>query len=179
MNNFLYNIANKFNIDSDIDSIKPLGEGFINDTYFVKTVAEESDDYIFQRKNKDIFKSIPEMMDNIEKVTAHLKNKIISWGGNPEREALTVTKTKDNKLFYKDENGDYWAMCIFINDHQVFDKAETLELAFSGGKGIGKFQYMLSDFTESLVDTLPGFHDIKYRFNQWDKALQNDNIIMN
>lgn len=171
MENVLINISQQFNIDSEIDSIKPLGEGFINDTFIIKTKDESSSNYLLQRKNKNIFTNIPAMMDNIQKVTDHLKRKILVAGGNPEREALTVIKTRDGKLFYQDKDEEYWAVCLFIDDHLIFEVAETPELAYAGGKGIGKFQSMLADFEGALVDTLPGFHDIKFRFNQWDEAL--------
>lgn len=169
--NKLREIAKQFKIESEIESIKPLGEGFINDTYTISTKDANASNYLLQRKNKNIFKNIPSMMDNIEKVTAHLKRKIILSGGNPEREALTVIKTHNDALYYQDEDGEYWAACLFIDDHLIFEVAETRELAISGGKGIGKFQSMLADFEGTLVDTLPGFHDIKFRFKQWDEAL--------
>ena len=58
------------------------------------------------------------------------------------------TPTKDGKLYYQDEDGEYWAVCVFIGDTIAYQKADTPELAYQGGKGIGKFQAMLSDFTE-------------------------------
>lgn len=166
-------IANQFQIKGNIKSINTLGEGFINDTYIVET---ENDDpnYLLQRKNGNIFKNIPGMMENIEKISHHLKEKIKKNKGNTEREALTITKTKSNDLYYRDAEGEFWAMCLFIKDSLVYQEANTLELAYAGAKGIGKFQTMLSDFHSPLVDTLPGFHNIKFRFNQWDESLKKD-----
>ena len=114
------------------------------------------------------------MMDNILKVTSHLKSKITQEGGDPERESLTLTKTKSGALYILDEHGEYWTMCILIKDHVHFENADTPELAESGGKGIGKFQSMMSDFDGELVDTLPGFHNIRFRFEQWDESLKSD-----
>ena len=116
------------------------------------------------------------MMENIQQVTTHLKNKIVAQGGDPMREALTITPTKDGKLYYQDEDGEYWAVCVFIGDTIAYQKADTPELAYQGGKGIGKFQAMLSDFTEPLTDILPGFHNIRYRFQQWDQVLAKDPV---
>jgi len=176
MDKKLKQIASHFKIESEIESIKPLGEGFINDTFKVKTIDFAASDYILQRKNINIFKNIPGMMVNIDKVTAHIKEKIVKAGGDKNREALTIINTTDNNLFYQDEEGQYWTVCLFIEDHLIFEKAETLELAYAGGKGIGKFQSMMADFKENLVDTLPGFHDIKFRFKQWDEALLKDAV---
>ena len=33
---------------------------------------------------------------------------------------------------------------------------------------------MLSDFTEPLAEVIKGFHNIRWRFEQWDKALAED-----
>lgn len=168
-------IADKFVVDGEIDSVKPLGEGFINDTFIIKT-QNNGTAYILQRKNKKIFTDVPAMMDNIFRVTNHLKNKVVAAGGDPMREAMTVTLTKDGKLFYMDSDGEYWAACQFIGDTIAYQAAGTPELAYQGGKGIGKFQAMLSDFTEPLADILPGFHNMRYRFEQWDAILSKDPV---
>lgn len=166
-------IAEKFDIKGKITGVKPLGDGFINDTYIIETEAD-SPNYILQRKNRNIFTNIPAMMDNIERVTTHLKNKIATAGGDPMREAMTITTTRDGKLCHRDEAGEYWAACLFIDDTIAYDAANTPELAYQGGRGIGKFQAMLSDFQETLTDILPGFHNMRYRFEQWDKVLTAD-----
>lgn len=174
MDKVLSQIVSQFDIKGDVADIQQLGQGFINDTYIVTTVDEKCDDYLLQRKNKNVFRKIPGMMDNILKVTTHLKGKITREGGDPEREALTLVGTKTGALYFMDEQGEYWAMCILIKDHVHFENADTPELAESGGRGIGKFQSMMSDFDGDLVDTLPGFHNIRFRFEQWDESLKKD-----
>lgn len=173
MPNTLLQIASKFALEGQVEQVRPLGEGFINDTYIIET-EKGTPNYILQRKNKQIFTNIPAMMDNIVRVTNHLKNKILERGGNPQREAMTVTPTRDGSLCYKDEHGEYWAVCEFIGDTIAYQAANTPELAFQGGKGIGMFQAMLSDFEGQLTDILPGFHNMRFRFEQWDKALNDD-----
>lgn len=175
MENTLQSIASKFVLDGSIKQVKPLGEGFINDTYIIETEKGGSS-YILQRKNKKIFTNVPAMMNNILMVTTHLKNKIVVAGGNPLREALTIIPTTDGKLYYKDAQGEYWAVCLFIDDTIAYQAAGTPELAYQGGKGIGKFQAMLSDFAEPLADILPGFHNMRYRFEQWDAILAKDPV---
>lgn len=170
----LKEILSKFKIQGNIKSVKPLGEGFINETFFVETVAETSPDYLLQRKNKAVFSDIPAMMDNIERVTLHLKEKIRLNGGDPMSEAMTVIKSTDEKLYYLDNSGEYWAVCLFIKDSITYEAADKPELAYAGGRGIGKFQAMTSDFKGKLADIIPGFHNIRYRFEQWDKVLSEN-----
>lgn len=173
MNQNLSEIGTQFKFDGVVKEIRILGEGLINDTFFVETEGN-SPNYILQRKNKKIFKDIPSMMDNIFKVSSHLKKKVISKNGDPMREAFTITPTIDNKLYYKDAFGEFWAACYFIEDTITYDKADSAELAEQGGRGIGLFQSMLADMTEPLTDILPGFHNMKFRFKQWDETLLKD-----
>lgn len=168
----LYTIAERFAFAADVRDIKPLGEGFINDTYIVTTNVAR---YILQRKNHSIFPDVAAMMDNIARVTAHLKAKVAAMGGDPMREVLTVVPTVDDKLYYTDGE-NYWAACLYIEGSVTHDKADTPRLAYMGGKGIGRFQAMLSDFDEPLAEVIKGFHNIRWRFEQWDATLQEDRV---
>lgn len=171
-NETLAAIAAKFDIGANVASVKPLGEGFINDTFIVTTTGENN--YILQRKNHIIFPDVPSMMNNIAMVTSHLKDKVAKAGGDPMREVLTVTPTHDGKLYFCDESGNYWAMCLFIKGSVTYDRADSPNLAFKGGQGIGRFQSQLADFDKPLAETIKGFHNIRWRFTQWDEALARD-----
>ncbi|HIZ86033.1 MAG TPA: phosphotransferase [Candidatus Coprenecus stercoravium] len=165
-------IAERFCLDGKPSEVRPLGDGFINDTYVVE-LENSALRYILQRKNTGIFQNIPEMMDNIQAVTTHLKRKITEAGGDPLKETLTLIPACDGKPYYE-ENGEFWCVTVFIEDALTYQSADTPELAYQGGCGIGRFQAMLADFQGDLVDTLPGFHNIKYRFSQWDRTLAED-----
>ena len=177
-------IASRFEISGTIKEIRPLGPGFINDTFIVKTL--EGPEYILQRKNHVVFPDVPGMMNNIRMVTEHIKGKVAAAGGDPMREVLTVTRrngetlTEEEKaqpycdLYYKDEDGNFWAVCEFIKGSVTYEKADTPALAYKGGQGIGKFQAQLADFTTPLSETIKGFHNIRWRFQQWDEAISTD-----
>lgn len=173
MEDKLLEIVSQFDLDAPVKSVKPLGDGFINDTFIVKTEGD-APDYILQRKNKDIFPDVPAMMDNISRVTNHIRRHVIKAGGDPMREVMTVVPTKDGKLCYEDENGDFWAATVFIADTIAYNKADSPELARKGGQGIGRFQAQLADLHEPLAETIKGFHNIRFRFEQWDEALKRD-----
>ncbi len=166
-------IASQFALEGNILEISTLGEGFINDTFLIRT-NENSPNYILQRKNKNIFTDVPAMMDNIVRVCDHLKRKVAEKGGDPMREAMTIIPTNSGEWCYKDEDGEFWAVCMFIDDTVAYSSAATPALAFQGGKGIGMFQAMLSDFDGSLTDILPGFHQMRVRLEQWDEAVRAD-----
>ncbi len=176
MNTKLLEIAQCFQLSDKVAKIKALGEGFINDTYIVQTHGDTSDNYIMQRKNKNVFKDIPAMMDNIQRVCQHIKEKVIVSGGDPMHEVMTLIETKDQNLYYKDSDGEFWTVCIFISGSVSYQAIDSPELAFSGGKAIGKFQCMTSDFSGHLSDILPGFHNIRFRLKQWDEVLRRDPV---
>lgn len=169
-------IASKFKLEGPVERVEPMGEGFINDTFIIRTQGNDVPDYLLQRKNKRIFTNVPAMMENIQKVCTHIKSKVIAKNGDPMREAMTIIPATDGKLYFVDEEGEYWAVCVFINDTIAYQAAKTPELAYQGGKGIGLFQSMVSDLKEPLTDILPGFHNIRYRFNQWDAVLAKDPV---
>ena len=181
------NIVSRFETVGTVEEIRPLGPGFINDTLIVKCNDNGTEvRYILQRKNHHVFPDVPGMMNNIIMVTEHIKAKVAAAGGDPDREALTVVKRRQesitesestqpyNDLYYKDEDGNYWAMCTFIEGSVTYERADTPALAFKGGQGIGKFQAQLADFTTPLSETIKGFHNIRWRFQQWDEAVNKD-----
>ncbi len=173
MNYNLTEIANQFRLDGKVKKVKALGEGFINDTFRIETECD-APNYILQRKNKNVFSPIADMMENIQKVCLHIKEKVKKAGGDPLREAMTIIPSIDEKLYYLDADEEYWAVSLFIDDTIAYEKAETPELAYAGGRGIGKFQSQVSDLKEPLTDILPGFHNIRFRFEQWDDVLNRD-----
>ena len=163
-------IASRFAIDGTATEVKPLGEGFINDTYTVALDGDPRPRYILQRKNHLIFPDVPAMMDNIDRVTRHIKTKV----QDPLRETLTVIPTREGALYHRDADGNYWAMTLYIPGTRSYTRADTPEMAFQGGKGLGQFHRLVSDFHEPLAEVIKGFHNLRWRFQQWDEALRRD-----
>ena len=161
----LFEIASLFAIEGEIAEINVLGEGFINDTFVVTTVGA-APNYILQRKNHIVFPDVPGMMDNIKAVTEHIKAKV----SDSMRETLTVIPAKDGKLYAQDGE-NFWAVCLFIPDTASYDRADSPALAYQGGVGIGRFQALLADFDKPLNETIKGFHNIRWRFQQWDETI--------
>ena len=164
----LFEIASHFALEGAVASVEALGEGFINDTFVVKT-SGSAPNYILQRKNHIVFPDVPGMMDNIKAVTEHIKAKVT----DPMRETLTVVPATDGKLYHKDGE-NYWAVCLFIPDTVTYDRADSTALAYQGGVGIGRFQALLADFDKPLNETIKGFHNIRWRFEQWDATIAAD-----
>ena len=84
----LTDVVLQFDLAGQIDSIKPLGNGLINDTYKVETVGGPS--YVLQRINHNIFKDVDLLQNNIVSVTSHIRRKLEAAGASDvDRKVLT------------------------------------------------------------------------------------------
>ncbi len=169
-NDHLHTIVLNFQIEGKPVAICHLGQGHIHETYLVKT-GKGTPDYVLQHINTNIFRNVAEMMDNISKVTGHLQKKLSTLpGSDPLRETLKVIPSVNGQSWFEDENRHFWRMYIYITDAFVYQKIEKPEMAMEAGKAIGRFQLLLSDLDAPLFDTLPRFHDINFRWEQYNQA---------
>lgn len=169
----LKEIVLKFNVENEINEVKPLGEGLINDTFKVYVNDCETPKYVLQRINNAIFQDVDLLQDNIEKVTNHIRKKLIEKNETDlDRKVLNFIKTKDDKKFYFDGE-KYWRLMVFISDSYTY-QAVTPEYSYTAGLAFGEFQSMLSDIEETLGETIPSFHNIELRLSQLREAVEND-----
>ena len=107
-----------FQWNGKIKEVKNHGSGHINDTYRVVLEAEDGSEsnVVLQRINTHVFTRPVELMENVLRVTAFLREKIIGYGGDPERETLNVIPALDGKSYYVDAEGTYWRSYQFIDD---------------------------------------------------------------
>src|ERR1019366_9375702 len=73
----LRDVALQFACYGECLTVGPYGTGHINDTYCaVFDQAGTRVRYILQRINQHVFKNPPGLMENVERVTRHLANKL-------------------------------------------------------------------------------------------------------
>jgi hypothetical protein len=174
----LQNICSQFKHDGTFDKAFPYGSGHINDTFKMDTREEEAHNYILQRVNHIVFKNVPGLMDNISRVTKHIRTKMEDIpGSDPDREVLTLIPTQSDNIFHHDEDGNYWRMYIFIRDNRSYDIVSSPEQAYQGGKMFGRFQAMLADLPgQPLNETIPNFHNIEWRLGMFEQILKKDPV---
>lgn len=162
----LNELLSKFGVKSKIENY---GNGHINDTYKTST-----NDCILQRINTNVFKNPEEMMDNIDKVTTFLKGKIAAEGGDPERETMTVIKTRDGKACYRLDDDHVYRVYKFVDNTKTIEVG-TKEDMYRAGKGFGKFQRLLDDYpADTLFETIENFHNTPDRVKKFEEAVAND-----
>jgi len=161
-----------FDVKGSFISCQPTGKGHINDTLLVKTDDPGCPGYILQRINHGIFTNVPKLMENISRVTAHLKNKLAQSGGeNSNEKVLDLVRTKQGLTYVQDAAGNYWRCYHYCPHSPEKEGAVSPEQAFEGGKALGKFQALLADLPgEPLFEILPDFHNLAWRLNNLHKA---------
>ena len=162
----LIEIVSKFEISEKVAEVKPMGEGLINDTYKVFVEKTDKPKYVLQRINNAIFQDVDMLMDNINKVTTHLRKK--------NKNTLQFLKTKDDKLYHFD-GGKYWRVMVFVPDSITY-QAVTPEYSYIAGKSFGEFESLLSDLKEPLGEIIPDFHNIEFRLKQLRDAVAEDRV---
>ncbi|HBB00623.1 MAG TPA: aminoglycoside phosphotransferase [Porphyromonadaceae bacterium] len=157
-------------IEQNEIQVNPLGKGHINDSYKVNSNGNE---YVLQRINHHIFKNVPELQDNIFRVTSHIRAKLEAQGETDiKRKVLSLVPAHDGKLYFKDSQGDYWRMMDFISNSKSYDEINS-ELAYRAGMAFGDFQKMLSDLPGGpLFETIPNFHNMEARLETFRASVK-------
>ncbi len=170
-------VGESFQVTGSFIDASPYGSGHINDTFAATyRVDGRSLRYIFQRINHSIFKNVPELMDNIERVTSFARDKLQAAGaGDLERRVLTLTPTVAGSSYHMDSDGNYWRVYRFIERAQTYDVIEATSQAFEAAKAFGDFQKLLAAFpAPRLHETIPGFHHTRQRFDTLQAAIDAD-----
>ncbi|WP_449031858.1 phosphotransferase enzyme family protein [Prevotella histicola] len=171
-----YDIVSQFKIEGEIKDILPIGNGLINETLRVSTIAADTPDYILQRINNNVFSDVNLLQHNIEAVTRHIRNKLKELGEEDiNRKCLHFIESVGGKTYYQDANGNYWRMSIFIPDS--FTKEEVSPgNAFCCGETFGDFEKKLLDLDEPLGEVIPNFHNMEFRLRQLRDAIIADKM---
>ena len=157
-------IVDKFNVEGELISILPFGEGHVNSTFLVQTTLNK---YILQKINTKAFKNPEQLMDNLLKVTNSLRES--------GKETMSFILTKDGKYFYKDKNA--YRMYEFIDDVIVFQKIPSPQVFRQAGYAFGEFINGLEKFdAKELYETIRDFHNTPKRFADFKKAVEKDSL---
>jgi len=157
-------------------AMEPYGSGHIHETYRLRGGGAADPGYILQRINTGIFPDVPKLMENITRVTAHVRRRLAAIPGcDPDREVLTVIPARDGRPFLLDESGSYWRCYRFIEHLDAGERPQTPGQAFEAGRVFGRFIDLLSDLPPtSLHVIIPRFHDVEFRLEQFHAARHAD-----
>jgi len=173
----LHQICSQFQIEGDLIDVTPYGEGHIHATFAAEYQSGDGSRqrFLLQRINRQVFPEPETVMENIQRVTDHLRRKISARGGTPQRHTLTLIPTRDGRSFFRSDDGEYWRAEAFIEGCQTYRAAEDIRLFFNAARAFGEFQKDLADFpVENLHITIPDFHHTVKRFERFEQVVRQD-----
>jgi hypothetical protein len=173
----LQDISRKFQIYGEILHAETLKIGHINETYSA-TYSQGGTRvrYIHQKINRTVFKNPAKVMDNVMRVTTHIRKQLEAQNVRDiTRRALIVIPTRDGRSYYLDNDNGVWRTFLFIEGVETFEAVQTPDQAFEAGRAFGEFQRLLVDLPGArLVETIPDFHNTRKRFAALEQALDKD-----
>ncbi|WP_240938611.1 phosphotransferase enzyme family protein [Arenibacter sp. 6A1] len=163
-NDTINGVLGNFRIEPKEYQLQTINQGYINDTYLVMDGTTPL--YIFQRINQNVFQNVKGIMDNIEDAFSYLVD--------PTYSTIELVKTESGATYFKEEEGGYWRLMTYIGNSTAYDNATDTKIAQEAGRIVGKFHQLLADASiENYVDTIPRFHDLSLRQQQFEEALVN------
>ena len=171
MNKKLEEVCRRFRIEGTYVGYETIQIGNVNKTYECKFILPEGSpkSFLVQNVNTYAFRHPVELMENIDKVTEHIRAK------KPGQVALHFHHTADRKTYVIDGK-NFWRMTNYISS-KTYDTAENMDLIYNAGKAFGEFQMQLSDFKpDDLFETIPNFHNTRGRFAQLMTSVQADPV---
>lgn len=167
-------IINQFDLEGNYLSYESFGNGHINDTYLVKfdegTDGDDEDGktkYVLQRINRNVFKQGEYVVHNIEKVLNHLNR-----NGNNALRTYSANGTK----YVIDSEHNYWRLYNFVSNSKSVEVIENRDQAYEAAKAYADFLKNLSPLDpNSFYETIPQFHDLGFRYQQFDNAFKSAN----
>lgn len=174
----LPDVFRQFEIAGSLTGVLPHGGGHINDTFLGEfEMGQSRRRCLLQRINHRVFRDPAQVMENIERVTRYARERIVSAGGDPLRETLTLIPTRSGSWFYCSPAGEYWRCYHFIDGARTQEGAEDLRLVQAAAAAFGRFLALMDQLPgPRLHETIANFHHTRQRLADFTSALQADRV---
>ena len=169
LNEKLLQVCRLFRIDYEYLGCETIQMGNVNHTYKVNFRLPDGNpkSFLVQNVNTYAFRNPVGLMDNIDKVTEHIRSK------KPGQLALHFHHTADRKTYVID-GSDFWRMCNYVPS-VTYNVVTDLDIVRNAGMAFGEFQMDLADFdSRELIETIPGFHNTRRRYESLWEAVRED-----
>ena len=165
----LREVCKLFRIYDEFLGYETIQMGNVNRTYKVNfRLADGSPkSFLVQNVNTYAFRNPVALMDNIDHVTEHIRNK------KPGQTALHFHHTADRKTYVIDGE-NFWRMTNYVKS-VTYNTVKDVDILRNAGKAFGEFQMDLSDFDSSrLYETIPNFHNTRKRYETFVKSVEEN-----
>ena len=165
----LLEVSRLFRIDYEYLGYETIQMGNVNRTYKVNFRLPEGKEksFLVQNVNTYAFRNPVGLMENIDKVTEHIRAK------KPGQLALHFHHTADRKTYIADGR-NFWRMTNYVPSI-TYNAVTDLDVVRNAGKAFGEFQMDLADFDiTELTETIPGFHNTRQRYETLIRSIRED-----
>ena len=169
LNEKLEQVCRLFRIEDTYLGYETIQMGNVNHTYKVNFRLSDGTkkSFLVQNVNTYAFRDPVGLMDNIDKVTEHIRAK------SPGKTCLHFHHTADRKTYVIDGD-NFWRMTNYIPS-VTYNTVKDPMVLRNAGLVFGEFQEQLSDFDiNSLKETIPGFHNTRQRYAHFKEAVAQD-----
>lgn len=147
--------------------VEPINTGLINSTWFVKNSHQS---FILQKVNDNVFKNPEAIASNVRLIADYLGRHNPGYLFAPPIQ----TKSHEEMKYIKDYG--YYRLIPFVENSHTITTVGKPEQAFEAARKFGEFTKLLSAFpVEKLQITLPDFHNLTLRYQQFLDALETGN----
>ncbi|MGN6495263.1 MAG: phosphotransferase enzyme family protein [Agriterribacter sp.] len=149
--------------------VETFGSGLINNTWKINRQNSDAA-YILQRINHHVFKSPENIASNIRLIGSYLAEKY------PGYLFVRTMNTHSGTDIHFVEGEGYFRLVPFVKDSHTVDVVQNPQQAYEAAKQFGRFTFLLKDFpVEKLKVTIPDFHNLTLRYEQFLLAAANGN----
>ncbi len=171
MNSAIEQVLEEYGYAADQISSHKFGTGHINSTYLI-SISGKDQQYILQSINQNVFKDPLVIARNVRLVGEYLNEHCPSYlfvGSIPTciGEEMSIV------------DGTYWRLTQFIPNSIAYDTLSDPAQAYEAAEQFGKLSKLLDGFDASLLrPSIPGFHDLNLRYDQFKEALENADAVL-
>ncbi len=156
-----------YGLDEKSLKVEAFGSGLINNTWKVITAGNE---YILQKVNHAVFKEPEHIANNIRLIGSFLRSH------HPHYRFIGPVANQDGSEMIHVNGQGYFRMFPFVKGSHSKDVVETPGQAYEAAAQFGRFTKLLHGFDiNKLKLTIPFFHDLTLRYQQFLKALEKGN----
>lgn len=152
-----------------IRKIRKFGSGHIHNTYLLNT---DRQDYILQGFNDTVFRFPDRIANNLQLISGHEKATELPF-------VLPLPLPNQKGELFTEIGGELYRLFQFVDGTTKDALQETLPCKIAAS-AFAHFVKAYLDLDASLMqETIPGFHDLALRFDQFHQAVANTKIKMN
>ncbi|MGZ5219207.1 MAG: phosphotransferase enzyme family protein [Chitinophagaceae bacterium] len=163
----LQSVLPEYGLKDESLKVEAFGTGLINHTWKI-TASGKS--FILQRVNSAVFKEPAYIANNIHLIAFHLKK------FHPDYKFIAPLESIGGEEMIHVRDQGFFRMFPFVPESHSKDVVETPGQAQEAASQFGRFTRLLRDIdVNQLRVTIPCFHDLSLRYQQFLQALEKGN----